>query len=82
VPVVWNCGGYERPEILERLDGIVDVYMPDVKCSDDSLAARYSKAPNYWSNVKESLCEMHRQVGDLCLNTKGLATGGVLVRTS
>ncbi len=80
VPVVWNCGGYERPEILERLDGIVDVYMPDVKWSDDSLAAKYSKAPNYWSNVKRSLREMHRQVGDLRLDGDGLATGGILVR--
>jgi len=47
VPVVWNCGGYERPAILERLEGVVDVYMPDVKWSDDRAAPNYSKAPNY-----------------------------------
>lgn len=80
VPVVWNCGGYERPEILERLDGVVDIYMPDIKWSDDSLAAEYSKAPRYWSNVKESLREMYRQVGDLRLDSSGLATSGLLVR--
>lgn len=79
VPVVWNCGGYERPEIIELLDGIVDVYMPDVKWADDEAAAKYSKAPGYWSNVRESLCEMHRQVGDLRVED-GLATGGLLVR--
>jgi len=80
VPIVWNCGGYERTEIVERLDGIVDVYMPDVKWADDDAAAMYSKAPNYWENVQESLREMHRQVGDLRLDDTGIATGGLLVR--
>jgi putative pyruvate formate lyase activating enzyme len=80
VPIVWNCGGYERPAILEQLEGIVDIYMPDVKWADDEAAATYSKAPNYWSNVTESLAEMHRQVGDLRLDDRGLATGGLLVR--
>ena len=80
LPIVWNCGGYERAEILERLEGIVDVYMPDVKWSDDAAAAKYSKAPNYWENVRESLREMHRQVGDLRIDDRGLATGGLLVR--
>ncbi|NUB91332.1 radical SAM protein [Haloterrigena sp. SYSU A558-1] len=80
LPIVWNCGGYERAEILERLEGIVDIYMPDVKWSDDAAAAKYSKAPNYWANVTESLREMHRQVGDLELDDTGLATGGLLVR--
>ena len=79
VPVVWNCGGYERVEILEYLDGIVDIYMPDVKWADDQSAALYSKAPGYWSNIQESLKEMHRQVGDLRIED-GLATGGLLVR--
>ncbi|MDX1745597.1 MAG: radical SAM protein, partial [Halobacteriales archaeon] len=80
VPIVWNCGGYERAEILELLDGVVDIYMPDVKWSDDALAATYSKAPGYWSNVQDSLREMHRQVGDLAVDDAGLATGGLLVR--
>ncbi len=80
LPIVWNCGGYERAEILEQLDGIVDIYMPDVKWGDDAAAAKYSKAPNYWSTVTDSLREMHRQVGDLELDDTGLATGGLLVR--
>ena len=80
VPIVWNCGGYERAEILERLDGIVNVYMPDVKWSDDAAAAKYSKAPEYWQNITDSLREMHRQVGDLRIDDRGLATGGLLVR--
>ncbi len=80
LPVVWNCGGYERAEILELLDGIVDIYIPDVKWSDDAAAARYSKALGYWSNIRESLREMHWQVGDLSVDASGLATGGLLVR--
>ncbi len=80
LPVVWNCGGYERREILELLDGIVDIYMPDVKWSDDAAAARYSKAPGYWSNIQDSLREMYRQVGDLSVDASGLATQGLLVR--
>ena len=80
VPVVWNCGGYERAEVLRELDGIVDIYMPDVKWADDAAAAKYSKAPGYWSNVQASIREMHRQVGDLRLDDDGLATGGLLVR--
>lgn len=80
LPIVWNCGGYERAEILERLEGIVDIYMPDVKWSDDQSAALYSKAPRYWENVQDGLREMHRQVGDLRMDEKGLATGGLLIR--
>ena len=79
VPIVWNCGGYERVEILEQLEGIVDIFMPDVKWADDESAARYSKAPGYWENIQASLREMHRQVGDLTIDG-GLATGGLLVR--
>ena len=80
LPIVWNCGGYERPEILAELEGIVDIFMPDVKWGDDAAAATYSKAPNYWTNVRDSLREMHRQVGELELDADGLATGGLLVR--
>lgn len=80
VPIVWNCGGYERAEILERLEGVVDIYMPDVKWSDDDAAVKYSKAPNYWENIQGSLQEMHRQVGDLEIDDRGLATGGMIVR--
>ncbi|SEP10128.1 putative pyruvate formate lyase activating enzyme [Halogranum amylolyticum] len=80
LPIVWNCGGYERTAILEELDGVVDIYMPDVKWADDQAAALYSKAPNYWSNIKASLQEMHRQVGDLQIDDTGLATGGLLIR--
>ena len=80
VPIVWNCGGYERADVLADLEGIVDVYMPDVKWADDDAATTYSKAPDYWETVTDSLREMHRQVGDLRLDADGVATGGLLVR--
>ena len=79
IPIVWNCGGYERAETVELLEGVVDVYMPDVKWADDEAAARYSGAPDYWRNARTSLREMHRQVGDLRLED-GLAVEGMLVR--
>jgi putative pyruvate formate lyase activating enzyme len=80
VPIVWNCGGYESAEIIELLDGIVDIYMPDIKWADDATARKYSKAPEYWEAVKPALREMHRQVGDLELDEHGVATKGLLVR--
>jgi len=80
VPVVWNCGGYERPEVVDLLDGFVDVYMPDVKWADDEAAALYSNAPDYWERASASLRRMHEQVGDLRTDDEGIATSGLLVR--
>lgn len=80
VPIVWNCGGYESVDVLERLEGIVDIYMPDVKWADADAARMYSKAPGYWDAVRPALREMHRQVGDLTLDERGVAERGMLVR--
>jgi putative pyruvate formate lyase activating enzyme len=79
IPIVYNCGGYERVEVLRMLEGIIDIYMPDIKYSDNSLAARYSDAPDYWDVVRPALKEMHRQVGDLVVE-KGIAQKGMLIR--
>ena len=80
LPVVWNCGGYESIEVIKLLDGIVDIYMPDIKYSDEKPARKYSKAPDYWRVVKEVVLEMHRQVGDLFVDPKGIARKGLLIR--
>ncbi len=80
IPLVYNCGGYESVEILELLDGIVDIYMPDVKYSSNSAGAIYSNATDYWESAKAALREMHRQVGDLHINKRGRAERGILVR--
>jgi putative pyruvate formate lyase activating enzyme len=79
VPVVYNCGGYERAEILRMLEGAVEIYMPDAKFLWPQSAARYSTAPDYPEAMKSALREMHRQVGDLVIRG-GLAVKGLLIR--
>ena len=80
LPIVWNCGGYESLEVIRLLEGIVDIYMPDVKYSDDVYAKKYSSAPDYFGVAKEALREMHRQVGDLEIDGRGVARRGLLIR--
>lgn len=80
LPIVWNCGGYEKVETIKLLDGIVDIYMPDIKYSDDNSAKKYSNAPDYFERSKEAVREMHHQVGDLKLDERGIACRGLLVR--
>lgn len=62
VPVVYNCGGYERVETLRELEGLVDIYLPDMKYSDAKLAAKLSAAPDYVETAKAAILEMYRQV--------------------
>ena len=80
VPLVFNCGGYESLEVIRLLSGIIDIYMPDVKYSDGRIAKRYSEAPDYPEVVKEVLLEMYHQVGDLKVDTDGIAESGLLIR--
>jgi putative pyruvate formate lyase activating enzyme len=80
IPIVYNCGGYESVESLEILDGIIDIYMPDFKYSDSSTALKYSKAKDYPEKAKAAIKEMHRQVGDLIIDERGIALRGLLIR--
>jgi putative pyruvate formate lyase activating enzyme len=80
VPLVYNCGGYESIETLNILDGIIDIYMPDFKYADPEPAMRYSKAKDYPSVARAAIKEMHRQVGDLVMDSRGIALRGLLVR--
>ncbi len=80
LPIVYNCSGYESIEVIQLLDGIVDIYMPDIKFMDEKYSNRYSNAPDYPAVVKKVLQEMHRQVGDLTTNSKGIAEKGLLIR--
>jgi len=80
VPLVYNCGGYESLEVIKLLDGIIDIYMPDAKFSREEDASRYCNAPDYPHVVQEVLLEMHRQVGDLMLDERGIAYRGLLIR--
>ncbi len=79
-PLVYNCGGYESLEVIKLLDGIIDIYMPDVKWADSRVAEKYAQAPDYPAVVKEVLKEMHRQVGDLQMSKAGAAERGLLIR--
>jgi putative pyruvate formate lyase activating enzyme len=80
IPLVWNSGGYDSVETLRRLDGIIDIYMPDFKYSDPLTARRLSAAPDYPGVARAALKEMHRQVGDLVTDSTGVAVRGLLVR--
>lgn len=80
LPLVYNCGGYESLTTLEILDGVIDIYMPDVKYAHSESALRFSKAKDYPTVVKSALKEMHRQVGDLMVDDSGIAWRGLLVR--
>jgi len=82
LPLCYNTGGYEREEIVRLLDGIVDIYLPDIKYMDGEEANRYSTrgAPDYPERAQEAVAEMHRQVGDLVTDDNGIALRGVMVR--
>ena len=80
LPIVYNCSGYESIEVIRLLEGIVDIYMPDAKYLDERYSKRFSNAPDYPDVIKKVLKEMHRQVGDLTLNDKGIAEQGLLIR--
>ena len=78
-PIVYNCGGYESVETIRLLEDIVDIYMPDIKYSNNDTAKKYSDAPDYFKMCAESVKEMHRQTGDLKLED-GIAKRGLLIR--
>ncbi|MGE5247231.1 MAG: radical SAM protein [Verrucomicrobiota bacterium] len=80
LPVVYNCGGYERLETLRELEGVVDIYMPDLKFLSATSAALFCDAPDYPAVAREALREMARQVGPLVLDSRQLAVRGLLVR--
>ncbi len=80
IPIVYNCSGYESAEVIGLLEGVIDIYMPDVKYLDEQHSKRFSSAPTYPDAVKRVVKEMHRQVGDLVIDSKGIAERGLLIR--
>ncbi len=80
LPLVYNCGGYESVDVLRVLEGIIDIYMPDVKFADSTVSNKFTRAADYYERAKEALLEMHRQVGDLTENADSVAIRGLLVR--
>ena len=80
LPLVYNSGGYDSVETLKLLDGIIDIYMPDMKYSDERIAEQLSGIKNYPEVNKAAVKEMHRQVGDLQIDEEGIAQRGLLIR--
>lgn len=80
LPIVWNSSGYETVEALQLLDGVVNIYLPDMKYSDDAQADELSGAPGYRSINRLALLEMLRQVGQLQVDDNGVAVQGVIIR--
>jgi len=81
LPLVYNTSGYERLEIVKLLDGIVDIYMPDMKYMDSDQAAKYSAgASDYPEVTKRAIIEMNRQVGELKIDRRGIALRGLIIR--
>ena len=80
LPIVYNCSGYESIEVIRLLDGVINIYMPDAKYMDEKFSKQLSNAPDYPEVIRKVLKEMHRQVGDLKTNSKGIAERGLLIR--
>ena len=80
VPLIYNTGGYDAVETLRLLDGVFDIYMPDLKFMGGEVAEKFCRAGDYPEKAKAAIREMHRQVGDLMLNSQGIAERGLLVR--
>jgi putative pyruvate formate lyase activating enzyme len=80
LPIVYNTSGYDSVETLRLLDGIVDIYLPDMRYGDNDAAMRYSVAPHYLEVNQAAVREMFRQVGNLVLNEDGIASRGLIIR--
>ena len=80
IPVVYNCGGYEKPEVIEILKDYVDIYLPDLKYFDPVLSARYSGAGDYFSVASRAIAAMISQTGNPVFDEEGLLKKGVIIR--
>lgn len=80
IPLVYNSGGYDDRAVLERLAGIVDIYMPDFKYADPAVGEKLSCVGDYTATAKAAVMEMHRQVGDLAVDDAGVARRGLIIR--
>ncbi len=80
LPIVWNTSGYEKADALRLLDGIVDIYLPDMKYADDEQPVRLSSAPGYREYNRAAVMEMLMQVGHLKLDEEGIAERGIIIR--
>lgn len=80
IPIVYNTNSYENIETIKMLEGLIDIYLPDLKYCSNLLSEKYSNAPNYYSVATKAILEMYKQVGSIELNEKGIITKGVIIR--
>ncbi|MDP8257995.1 MAG: radical SAM protein [Candidatus Aadella gelida] len=80
IPVIYNTAGYDSPEVINLLDGIIDIYLPDMRYSSNEMAEKYSKTPGYVEVNRELVKLMKEQVGDLFLSDDNIATRGLIIR--
>jgi len=80
IPIVYNTGGYELVETITALDGIIDIYLPDMRYADKAAAKQYSDAPDYVERNRQAVMEMKRQAGDLEIGGDGIAVKGLMIR--
>ena len=80
IPIVYNTNGYERKETIEKLNGYIDIYLPDLKYYSDELSIKYSGVKNYFSIATEAIKEMYKQVGKVKFNDDGIIKKGVIIR--
>ncbi len=80
VPVVYNSGGYEKVETLKRLEGLIDIYLPDLKYINDEKSKKYSGAPDYFRFASRAIKEMIRQTGSAVFDEEGIMKKGTVIR--
>ncbi|MFZ5351855.1 MAG: radical SAM protein [Bacillota bacterium] len=80
IPIIYNTNGYDLTDTLKLLEGIIDIYMPDIKFSDNEKAQKYLGVKNYYDIAKEAVREMYMQVGDLKTNENNIAYRGLMIR--
>lgn len=80
IPVVYNTGGYDTVSSIKSLNGIIDVYLPDLKYFDSEVSKKYSSAPDYFENASQAILEMYHQTGECVFNTDGIIKSGVIIR--
>jgi putative pyruvate formate lyase activating enzyme len=80
IPLVYNTSGYDSLDTIKSLDGIIDIYLPDLRYASDKIARRFSSAPDYVKHARAGIREMYRQVGDLLTDENGIAQRGLIVR--
>ena len=80
IPLIYNTGGYDCVETLKMLDGIIDIYLPDIRYASNAVAWRYSRVRDYTANNRAAIKDMYRQVGNLVMDERGIAQRGLIVR--